>query len=63
MKIDGWAKNSVLATFLLAHLLKVEEGPFAHLLEELAKWNKPLLCNYYIRKGNLAKAMEFASKE
>ncbi|KAM3131194.1 hypothetical protein pb186bvf_016652 [Paramecium bursaria] len=56
--VPNFEQNQVLSTFILAHLLKVDDSKFQHLLQQLKGKQTKLLCQYYIKKGELDKALE-----
>ncbi|CAK69111.1 unnamed protein product (macronuclear) [Paramecium tetraurelia] len=58
--VKNWNQNKVLSTFILAHILKLpDDSPYDKQIQLIAQFHKSLVCNYYIKRSNLQKALQY----
>ncbi|CAD8123999.1 unnamed protein product [Paramecium sonneborni] len=58
--VKNWNQNKVLSTFILAHILKLPDDTlYQKQIQLIAQYHKSLVCNYYIKRGNLDQALQY----
>ncbi|CAD8211929.1 unnamed protein product [Paramecium octaurelia] len=62
--VKNWNQNKVLSTFILAHILKLsDDTPYEKQIQLIAQFHKDLVCSYYIKRGNLDKALLYQTQD
>ncbi|CAD8108153.1 unnamed protein product [Paramecium primaurelia] len=62
--VKNWNQNKVLSTFILAHILKLPDDTlYEKQIQLIAQFHKALVCNYYIKRGNLDKALLYYTED
>ncbi|CAD8106400.1 unnamed protein product [Paramecium primaurelia] len=62
--VKNWNQNKVLSTFILANILKLsDDSPYDKQIQLIAQFHKSLVCNYYIKRGNLDKALQYYTED